>query len=259
MKKVSKVIALACCIAVPAASLSSCSLFGSRHHSSFNSNNYSADDSSSVSENTAQEDVTQNAGKQIEVIASQQDWEKWGFYFNDGADGEGYVADNDDDEVYLQIKDSGENPWSVQARFPDPQYGHLTLEKGAKYHIHFEYRIWVYTNNYMTGQVERWNDAANYGYNKLDAQPYFSLEQDAEGYHRYFEMPLKVNEHIEDLDGKGGNLYEGFTYVDTSFTMHDETDNNVFFGFNSGNLHEWEEYDMHAEVRIKNFRIEKVS
>lgn len=157
------------------------------------------------------------------VICEQSkdsNWEIW-IDESEGADGESFLTD--DGLIVLNICDSGKNPWSTQIK-----YNNVTLEKDAYYRVSFKYMVntspWILS-----------------GYGSANHSVGFGFLQNYEPYKVYYEESLKLT----------GDEYKN---VERKFVMHEDTDTNVFFGFNCGAL---ELVNTDAKVCIKDFKLEK--
>lgn len=159
------------------------------------------------------------ATPQLICRQNENDWAFWVDY-DSGADAEAYITDNRyQDELATYVYAPGSDPWSVQAK-----YENFALEKGSKYRVSFDYSI-------------DFSDSRRIDRNYTT----FVLQHNGEPYDTYCEGELK--------------LYNGevYNHAEITFIMMENTDNNVFCGFNFGAI------GSDISAHIANFCVEKLS
>lgn len=150
---------------------------------------------------------------------NKDNWYLWVDY-DSRASAEYYYKDPRTNSIHIDVSNSGPDPWSVQAK-----YEWLKLEKGAVYHVEFDYQI-VLPEKYRSAVKEST----------------FSFQHNGGSYDTYYEEPI----HMTTTDGD-------YNHVDSTFAMS-TTDSNVFMGFSVGGLGS----GVTAKVDIENLRIERI-
>ncbi|MBR3268763.1 MAG: carbohydrate binding domain-containing protein [Oscillospiraceae bacterium] len=170
---------------------------------------------------TQTEPSGQSSSQSGEVICDWEKATKWDRQLEDGASATITLPQSNQDILSFDIYRPGPNPWSVQGK-----YLNITLEKGYRYRVSFEYK------------TELFNE--NAGYDPDAHHALVSLVQNYDPWEPYFEATLKLNR-------------SEFTNASYEFNMDSPTDSNVFCGFGFGGIGST---GCHAEIR--NFKIEKI-
>lgn len=163
------------------------------------------------------------------LLCKQTERENWFFWTESeaGASADMFFSNEDNpSEVIMDIDDPGDNLWSVQAK-----YENITLEKGHKYRVSFDYMA-----NALTRAQQKYTISNHHGE--------FAFLQNYDPYEPYYKEKL-------ELQTKYNEYYQ---HVETTFIMTHDTDTNVFCGFSFGGLG-----DVGALVKIANFKLEKIS